>query len=118
MALLRWPVVLPTAWRGASPLKMQETMVARAIVQLLGIISMPLAIDAQVGLLDELLSRLAHSPQSTRRPSGATLAALMRATQWQAHSVRGFLSGQLGKKMGIQVKSTRQEGERVYAIQS
>jgi hypothetical protein len=53
-----------------------------------------------------------------RRPSGATLAALMRATQWQAHSVRGFLSGQLGKKMGIQVKSSRQDGERVYAIQS
>ena len=53
-----------------------------------------------------------------RRPSGATLAALMRVTHWQAHSVRGFLSGQLGKKMGIQVKSTRQDGERVYAIQS
>jgi hypothetical protein len=52
-----------------------------------------------------------------RGPSGVTLTALMRATHWQAHSVRGFLSGQVGKKMGLKVKSTEQDGERVYAIQ-
>jgi len=52
-----------------------------------------------------------------QRPSGATLTALMRATHWQAHSVRGFLSGQVGKKMGLKVKSTHKDGERVYAIQ-
>jgi len=40
----------------------------------------------------------------------------MRATQWQAHSIRGFLSAQVGKRMGIQVKSFERDGERVYAI--
>jgi hypothetical protein len=52
------------------------------------------------------------------KPKGATLATLMTATGWQAHSVRGFISGTLGKKMGLKVKSAkRQDGERVYAIQ-
>lgn len=48
---------------------------------------------------------------------GATLTEIMTATGWQAHSVRGFISGALGKKMGIQVDSVRREdGERVYSI--
>jgi hypothetical protein len=51
-----------------------------------------------------------------RKPKGATLQALMRATGWQAHSVRGFISGQLGKKMGLRVRSFRRAQERVYAI--
>jgi len=41
----------------------------------------------------------------------------MEATNWQAHSVRGFISGTLGKKMGLTVVSTRGEnGERTYSI--
>jgi hypothetical protein len=40
----------------------------------------------------------------------------MRATDWQAHSVRGFISGQLGKKMGLRVRSFERDGERVYHI--
>ena len=52
-----------------------------------------------------------------RRPKGATLAEIMAATDWQAHSVRGFISGALGKKMGLTVASERREdGERVYSI--
>ena len=52
-----------------------------------------------------------------QRKGGATLAQLMKATGWQAHSVRGFISGALGKKMGLQVDSVRREdGERVYSI--
>ena len=35
-----------------------------------------------------------------RRPGGASLQELMSATGWQAHSVRGFLSGMVGKKNG------------------
>ncbi len=53
-----------------------------------------------------------------RKPGGATLKALMAASGWQAHSVRGFISGQLVKKMGLRVKSLRRDGERVYAVKS
>jgi hypothetical protein len=52
------------------------------------------------------------------RPYGATLADLMQASGWQPHSVRGFLSGALGKKMGRTVASIkRADGQRVYALQ-
>ena len=52
-----------------------------------------------------------------KRPEGTTLAAIMKATNWQAHSVRGFISGTLGKKMGLKVTSTKDEGgERTYTI--
>ena len=51
------------------------------------------------------------------KPKGASLAELTEATGWQAHSVRGFLSGAIGKKMGLQVRSTKlEDGTRVYAI--
>jgi hypothetical protein len=52
-----------------------------------------------------------------RRPGGASLNELMEATKWQAHSVRGFLSGTLRKKMGLAIESDKVgEGERTYSI--
>jgi Protein of unknown function (DUF3489) len=43
----------------------------------------------------------------------------MEATRWQAHSVRGFVSGTLGRKMGLTVLSTKGgNGERIYSIQN
>jgi hypothetical protein len=52
-----------------------------------------------------------------RRPEGATLADIMSATGWMVHSVRGFLSGALGKKMGLTVESLKTpEGARAYRI--
>jgi Protein of unknown function (DUF3489) len=53
-----------------------------------------------------------------RSPNGATLKALMKATRWQAHTVRGFLSRKVSKSLGLRVDSFRRDGERVYAIQS
>jgi Protein of unknown function (DUF3489) len=51
------------------------------------------------------------------RTKGATLGELMTATGWQAHSVRGFISGTLGTKMGLKVESAkREDGERGYSI--
>jgi hypothetical protein len=52
-----------------------------------------------------------------RRPTGATLTELTEATGWQAHSVRGFLSGAIRTKMGLQVDSSkRPDGSRTYSI--
>ena len=50
------------------------------------------------------------------RPKGATLAEIRTATDWQAHSVRGFLST-AAKKHGLKIESTKTEtGDRVYQI--
>jgi hypothetical protein len=52
-----------------------------------------------------------------KRPQGVTLSELMTATAWQANSVRGFISGTLGKKMGLTVISAKAEdGGRTYSI--
>ena len=54
-----------------------------------------------------------------KREGGVTLKGIMEATSWQAHSVRGFISGTLGKKMGLTVVSTKAEsGERTYTLAS
>jgi hypothetical protein len=52
-----------------------------------------------------------------KRPDRVTLKELMAATKWQTHSVRGFISGALRKKMGLVVESAkRADGERSYSI--
>jgi hypothetical protein len=52
-----------------------------------------------------------------RRKDGATLAEIAKATNWQNHSIRGFISGTIGKKMGLKVESTKDEnGGRTYRI--
>lgn len=51
------------------------------------------------------------------RPPGATLAEIMAETGWQAHSVRGFISGQLSRRLGFRIKSFKHDGERVYRIE-
>ena len=54
-----------------------------------------------------------------KRPGGASLKELMKTTGWQPHSVRGFLSGTLQKKMGLKLESSRGEGEeRAYHLRS
>jgi hypothetical protein len=52
-----------------------------------------------------------------RRKEGATMAEIAKATGWQNHSIRGFISGQLTKKMGLTVESSKNEaGERTYKL--
>ena len=51
-----------------------------------------------------------------QRKGGAILTQIMKATGWQAHSVRGFISGNLAKKMGLNVESAKRDDDRVYRI--
>ena len=60
----------------------------------------------KTGLLVDLLSR----------PGGADIATMMAATGWQAHSVRGALSGAIKKKLGLIVISEKIDGGRVYRL--
>jgi hypothetical protein len=54
-----------------------------------------------------------------KRAGGVTAKELMKATGWQPHSVRGFLSGTIGKKMGLTVTSTKgEDGERTYSVKA
>jgi hypothetical protein len=54
-----------------------------------------------------------------KRPGGVTSRELQKASGWQPHSVRGFLSGTVGKKMGLTVVSTKgEDGERTYSVKA
>jgi hypothetical protein len=54
-----------------------------------------------------------------QRPEGASMKELLKSTGWQPHSVRGFLSGAIRKKMGMTVTSTKAvDGERTYSIKA
>ena len=51
-----------------------------------------------------------------RRPEGATVDEVVRATGWQRHTVRGIFSGTLKKKLGLSLASVKEERGRVYRI--
>ena len=64
-------------------------------------------------------SKTAKILELLKRSGGATLKEIMKATAWQSHSVRGFLSGTLRKKLGMRVDSfKRDDNERTYRISS
>ena len=51
-----------------------------------------------------------------KRPEGATIAQIMDATGWQAHSIRGAFAGAFKKKLGLDISSAKGDGDRVYRI--
>ena len=66
----------------------------------------PSAVRGKLGIVVEML----------RRPQGAAISERVEATGWQAHSVRGAISGAIKKRLGLTVRSTAAEGGRVYRI--
>jgi hypothetical protein len=64
-------------------------------------------------------SKTASILEMLKRPEGATAKELLKATAWQPHSLRGFISGTLGKKMGLTVISTKgEDGGRSYSVKA
>jgi hypothetical protein len=64
-------------------------------------------------------SKTARILDLLKRPGGVTAKELMKKTGWQPHSVRGFLSGTVRKKMGLNVTSTKgDDGERNYSVKA
>lgn len=62
------------------------------------------------------LSKQARVLAMLRRSNGTTVAAMMKATGWQPHSVRGFLAGVVKKRLGLSLMSDKLDGGRIYRI--
>lgn len=69
----------------------------------------PAAPEARTSKIDRVVALL-------RRPQGATIEAMIAATGWQAHTVRGAMSGALKKKARLTITSEKVDGVRTYRI--
>jgi hypothetical protein len=118
-ATAEWPVSrLAEIWNklpieGLKPVKKfmdRKTAVARIWAAIQKLPPVPAPVARGGGKKAVILAML-------RGPEGATLGQIIEVTNWQPHTVRGFISGAVGKQLGLKVESTRTEtGERRYRI--
>ena len=64
----------------------------------------------------ERKSKQARMIEMLRSPAGATIAAVMKVTGWQQHSVRGFFAGVVRKRLRLKLISKKVDGNRIYHI--
>lgn len=123
-----WPLArLVSAWNnlpGTTAVKKftdRETAVRRlwkAMQELEPTATPPAAVDRQGGRPSSRENtKKAHVLALLARPEGATIGEIMAATEWQSHTVRGFLSGTIHKRMGLVLGAhKREDGTRVYRL--
>ena len=81
------------------------------------------ALDAVIAAAEQAKPRRRENSKQAqvmamlKRPEGATIAQIMEATQWQAHTVRGTFAGAFKKKLGLVITSSKAaDAERIYKI--
>jgi hypothetical protein len=85
--------------RGATPVPRQQPAVARS-----------------EGTKADPTTKQSRVIAMLQSPSGATIAAIVKATGWQEHSVRGFLAAVVRKRLKLTLQSEKVDGERIYRI--
>jgi Protein of unknown function (DUF3489) len=95
-------------WKKRSPATSASTVVAAKPLQQSA--GEPKTKEAHAGSKQSRVIAMLQSP------TGATIAAMMKATGWQPHSVRGFLAGVVRKRLKLRLASKKIAGNRVYQI--
>jgi Protein of unknown function (DUF3489) len=109
-------------WCGAMPLNRMEDLLSKPPKRRLSALSPATATPLKQPTAALKSNKAASGSKQARviamlqSPAGASIATMMKATGWQQHSVRGFLSGVVRKRLKLKLGSKKVDGNRVYQI--